>query len=160
MSLKKCCCCFDLRKGCAIFAIIGIIVNCGFFGTGKSLYLETNGSFDSSVYVMVLGSIVGILGNLCFLYGAISSNKTAVSLYLLVEGLRMGLFVAFAILNFIVIHNLECVTILEKNIPYIDGLYMQPQTQCSLIFANAFFALISVVFWIYVWLCAFSLQKN
>ena len=109
MILNKCCCCIDLRLGCLIFAVIGIILNAAFFGTIESLCLhpktilfQKNLGCHPTFYVIALGSSIGILGNLCCLFGAIKSNKILVSIYLLAEGMRLGIYFAFAIQNFLI----------------------------------------------------------
>ena len=165
MKLDKCCCCVDLRIGCSILAIIGIFVNAGFFGTIVSLTDPVLGITNPSFYVIAIGSSIGIFGNLCLLFGSLTSNKTAISFYLLNEGSRLGLFIAFAILNFIIFNGFTihgqsfgCSDILE--LPTISGPGLDVQTRCRLYVANGFFALMSVFLGIYAWICGFSLFQK
>ena len=103
IKLKACCYCIDLRIGLIILAVIGIVVNSGFIGTEPNLCGDISASSrvcNIAFYVLVAGSTVGIVGSLCLLLGAIMSNKVAISIYLVAEGMRMGLYLAFAILIF------------------------------------------------------------
>ena len=96
MTLKKCCFCIDLRVGCIIFSVVGILVNCGFFGKKKDLcgprpdlILKTyTDECSQGFYIIVAGSVLGIMGNVCLLFGAIRSQMIAVALYLLTDFIR------------------------------------------------------------------------
>ena len=162
IKLKACCYCIDLRIGLIILAIIGFVVNSGFIGTEPNLCGDiqlhgcdcaSNGC-DTAFYVLVAGSTVGIVGSLCLLLGAIMSNKVAISIYLVAEGMRMGLYLAFAILIFDFFVFADCSTVLGNT--YSGPHRFELQTRCSLLLAGGITGLLSEFISIYSWFCAFS----
>ena len=155
MALKKCCYCIDLRIGCIIFAVLGFIVNSGFFGTvyPHCFMLPGARGCSDAFYVLVAGSTLGVLGSLCLLLGAIISNKIVISLYLVVEGLRMMLYIAYSGLSFKLFSDFSCSTVFKFPASPL-------KTNCILILVGGIMGLISVLLWIYVWVCALSLVLN
>ena len=121
MKLSKCCCCIELRLGCMIIAVLGFIASCAFFAAISP--------WDDRDYLVVPGNVLGILGNLCLLFGAYNSHKTAVALYLIAEGTQIACYFGFAIWMFT-----YGVVGLAFGVPIL--LY-----SCA---------------WIYLWLCVFS----
>ena len=166
MILNKCCCCIDLRLGCSIFAIIGILLNAAFFGTIESLCLHPKTILfqkklgcHPTFYVIALGSSIGILGNLCCLFGAMTSNKILVSIYLLAEGMRLGIYISFGLQNLVIFDNVPCTDLLS--IPSVDLFdKVLIESECRLILSNGFFALLSAFVWIYAWICALVLYQK
>ena len=178
MLFQKCCCCIDLRIGCIIIAVVGLLANLGFYGTKATLCVSGDlakmrrdssccglSNMDSvcndTFYILVAGSTIGIIGNLCLLFGAIMSNisivlsKIAVSLYLLAEGLRILIYTSFATLAFDIFRDTKCTKIDESVDPSEEILDLE--TNLSLVLVGGIFGLISVFVGIYFWLCALSL---
>ena len=135
---KLCCCCVDLRKGCIIIAILGIIVNCGYFGTDLP-------SSSKEYKLLISGNVIGLIGNLSLLFGAFKSNKIAISLYLVLELIQMVLYFAFSIMMFVLYNKVNKTT---GSIGISIG---------TLILVEGIFGLLTVLVWIYLWLCVFSL---
>ena len=127
--LKRCCCCIDLRTGCIIIAILGIITSAGWF-----TYTEKNDAY----YVVLSGSIMGLIGNLSLLFGAIMTNKIAVAIYLILEFVQLMLNFAFSILVFVAYSA-------------TGG-----SESASNLLVIGIMALIIMMVWIYLWLSAFS----
>ena len=99
MGLNKCCCCVSLRAGCIILAVVGIIVNFGFFGFADSRC--PNGQCSDDFYVITVGNIIGIIGCACLLFGSIKYNRIGVLVYLVVEIIQIFLYFANAVMIFI-----------------------------------------------------------
>lgn len=165
IKLKACCYCIDLRIGLIILAIIGFVINSGFIGMEPNLCWDVQQAGSSSVgcinafYVLVAGSTIGIIGSLCLLLGAIMSNKVAISIYLVAEGMRMGLYLAFAILIFDLFGNASleygnCSTILGKT-PSAPREF-EEKIWCILLLVGGITGLLSEIISIYTWFCAFS----
>ena len=112
MGLNKCCCCIDLRTGCIILAVLGIIVNCGFFGFADSRCFTTTVNRKEvtncvdDFYVITAGNVIGIKGCVCLLFGSIKYNRVGVLVYLTTEIIRVILHFAGAIMIFIWLNSL------------------------------------------------------
>ena len=94
MDLKKCCCCIDLRLGCKIIAILGFIAD--------AAMLAAIGSAGYNKYVLIPGNVIGMLGCICLLYGAFTSHKTAVALYLIADAIKIVLLFVFGIWGIVI----------------------------------------------------------
>ena len=150
---KKCCCCLDLRLGSILWAVLTIVVNCGFFGTKPNL---CNFVFCfEAFYVLVAGSTIGIVGSLCLLIGAIMSNKLStilISIYLIFDGIRMILYIAFGGWSFDIYG--KC---MGDQVGVVAALL---GGNCILVLVGAIFGMVYALVSIYFWLCTFSfLQK-
>ena len=135
--LKSCCCCVDLRKGCISIAILGIIENCGSFAN-----LNEAGLPYEADKVLISGNVIALIGNLILLFGAFKSNKIAVSLYLVLESIHMVLYFAFSIMMFVGYSKMTGAVQITFGTAYLAG---------------GICGLLTVLIWIYLWLCVFSL---
>ena len=143
--LKSCCCCVDLRVGCIVFAVLGVFVNCGFFGTKyQNCGLDhCNDAFK----VLASGSTFGLISSLCLIFGVLKSNHEAVFLSLIAELIRMILYFAFAIMSFVVFA--ECNTVGTPR-----------DIKCDLQLVGGLMGMFAIFAWIYPWLCALSLVQK
>ena len=145
MKLTKCCCCIDLRLGCMLIAIAGIITSCGFFGatnTGKTYY------------VLATGNGIGILGSICLLFGAYKSHKIAVALYLVAEAVQIVLNIVYGVWLF------ASVPTATSSDPFSDGSLSVGSLFGGMIIAAGVSVFLVVCVWVYFWLCAFSFFKK
>ena len=136
--LKKCCCCIDLRAGCIIIAILGIIASSGWFAYNSK---DDNGSY----YVVVSGSVLGLIGNICLLFGAIMTNKIAVAVYLALELIHLVLSFVFSILLFV-----------AAGLGAGSSTSTVSNAASSTFLVAGIMALIILLISIYLWLCVFS----
>ena len=93
--IYKCCCCFDLRTGSIIIAILQIV---GFLGTliyGLQMILDTIDAW--SLGVLCLG-VLGVAIGICLLIGSIKSNAPAILVYLILEWIYIILLCILGIL--------------------------------------------------------------
>ena len=81
----KCCCCFDLRTGSIIIAVLQIVGSLGMLG------LATHESACWS-------ALVGVAAGICLLIGAIKSNASAILVYLILAMIDIVLQVVVGIL--------------------------------------------------------------
>ena len=81
----KCCCCFDLRTGSIIIAVLQIVGSLGMLG----------GATDEKTCWSVL---VGVAAGICLLIGAIKSNASAILVYLILAMIDIVLQVVVGIL--------------------------------------------------------------
>ena len=151
--LHSCCCCIDVRVGCMILAIIGIFVNCGFFGT-KYQNCNALGDCNDTFKVLASGSTFGIMGSLCLIFGVLKSNIAAVSFSLIAELIRMLLYFAFAIMSFV--NFSDC----NSSNPILTNVFCNTETCCNLHLVGGIFGILSIIAWIYPWLVAFSLFQK
>ena len=93
---------------------------------------------NSGYYVVSSGSIMGLIGNLSLLFGAIMTNKIAVAIYLILEFVQLMLNFAFSILVFVAYSA-------------TGG-----SESASNLLVIGIMALIIMMVWIYLWLSAFS----
>ena len=161
---KTYCWCIDLRVGCIISAIIGILVNGAFFGAyNNHCHTDILGNTHCSdtFKVLVSGSTIGIIGSMCLLFGAIYQytlpNKMAVALYLIAEPIRIILYLVFAIMSFILLSNPGDITAeVSCSSIFKPGVQHDKQKWCSLLLVAGIIGLQTVSVGIYFWLCAFS----
>ena len=134
MALRKYCSWIDFRVGCIIIACLGILVNCALYGTNIHLKgtsgIEKIELFDENFYLGVTGCTIGLIGNLCLLYGAAKSKKNLVALYLILEPIGMAFCGVFCIFSALSIQ--DCMTDLDE----IKG-ELERMKHCSLFLVNA-----------------------
>ena len=148
MMLKSCCCCVDLRVGCIVFAVLGIFVNCGFFGTK---YQNCVPNYCNDAFkVLASGITFGLISSLCLIFGVLKSNHEAVFLSLIAELIRMVLYFAFSIMSFIVFA--DC-----NSSPSVGTTQ---DTKCDLHLVGGIMAILSICSWIYPWICGLSLFQK
>ena len=125
----KCCCCFDLRTGSIIIAILQIVGSIGMLG----------GTTSSSA---CWGGLVGIAAGICLLVGAINSNASAILVHLIV-----------AMINIIVL----CVAGIGicagsfATVNAIDVAFVVPTALLVLGIWIILMALIDIYFWVCVY---------
>ena len=150
MGLNKCCCCVSLRAGCIILAVVGIIVNCGFFGLAGQC--GTNGC-GNDFYVITVGNVIGIIGCVCLLFGSINYNRIGVLVYLVVEIITIILYFANAMMTFAAYAQYDNAT---KLIPKSAI----PNTGKNTILASGISVLLVVLLSVYFWICVLSFFRK
>ena len=138
--LNKCCCCIDLPLGCKIIAILGFIADACFFAA--------IGGAGYSQYVLIPGNVIGMLGCICLLYGAFTSHKTAVALYLIADATKTVLYFGFGIMIFVIGGQQNDSTNILIGAGY--GIYIAIGVMIFLFACT----------WMYFWLVVFSFFKK
>ena len=82
-SIYRCCCCFDLRTGSIIIAILHIVVSLGIL----SLVLwNYQGDLSTAIPLStLLDCVAGVAVGICLLVGVIKSNASAILVYLILS---------------------------------------------------------------------------
>ena len=134
MAFIKYCSWVDLRVGCIIIAGLGILVSCVLFATNIHLKgtsgIENIKQFDKAFYFGITGCTIGLIGNLCLLYGAIKSKKHSVVLYLALEPISLASYGISSIWSALSIS--DCMTEFNE----IKG-ESERMKHCSLFLVNA-----------------------
>ena len=72
----KCCCCFDLRTGCIIIAVLQIVGSFAMLG-------GTGAEDESGANEACWSGLVGVAAGICLLIGVIKSNASVILVYLI-----------------------------------------------------------------------------
>ena len=134
MALGKFCCCIELRLGCIVWAVLGLISNvvCGI--------AMAKDKDHSNVYFIISANVIGSIACFCLLFGAIKNNWIAVLVYLVVDMLKMVLYVISGIISF---------------------TYIGPVALWNGIFITNGIVLIAIALVpLYFWICVFSFFKK
>ena len=106
-SMYRCCCCFDLRTGSIIIAILHIVVSLGMLSFGLSEYRDFN--IWTSIYrnigtairlSILLDCVAGVAAGICLLIGEIKSNASAILVYLILAGINFFIRCVIGLLIF------------------------------------------------------------
>ena len=133
----KCCCCIDLRVGCIVLAIWGMLSSSGAF-----IY-AAKATDDSQAGVFITDGILGLIAYGTLLYGAVKYNSIATLVFLVLQMIGMILGVTVIILAFVAAGDALSDPIV-KQVATIMGV--------SLIFSSALS--------IYFWLCIYSFYQK
>ena len=81
-SMYRCCCCFDLRTGSIIIAILQIVVSLGMLSLVNSDYYLPD--FLTAIRLsIILDCVARVAAGICLLIGEIKSNASAILVYLI-----------------------------------------------------------------------------
>ena len=164
--LSKCCCCVSLRTGSIIIGVLGLL---------GGIACLANAVYSGFNWIGLIQGIVYILSYGCLLYGAIRFNRTAVIVYLVIDGVMIAAVIIFGILAIvgvsIVAGTTDCSHLQQEvvDFPYSsDQINMQAwnlkqmcesaQTVVIGITAGIFF--ISAMLSFYFWICVYSFYKE
>ena len=141
---NRCCCCVDLRVGCIILAIWGILSSsCSFATSATELDVP-------AIKVTYAYSAIGIIACASLLFGAISYNPTATLVYLVLQLPKMILNGVAVILWFIVSGDESQITIDDKVVKIKDHEIIGIAIYVMVIFLPS----------IYFWLCVNSFYRK
>ena len=161
MVLNKCCCCIKLQTGCIILAVVGIIVNLGFFGLAGSRCItvqvatgEKQTVCFKDFYVIAAGNVIGIIGCVCLLFGSIKKNRIAVLVYLAAEIIRTVLYFANAIMMIKFYADLKNSYAGTNNAGFVFD------TLANTALAGGICVMLALVVSIYFWICVFSFFRK
>ena len=142
---NKCCCCVDLRTGCIIIAVLGLI---GSFS-----------SFYSGIVWGIVGFVAAIVAHGCLLYGAIKYHKVTTLVYLVMEMLFIIFYVVLLVLTIVFFAEGTVVTCWKN----WDG-GASDGTGCAVVVGIAVTILLVYValiaFSIYFWVCVYSFYQD
>ena len=139
--IKKCCFCLDLRTGCIVIAMLTILA-------GLSTLIRV-----PFTWYMIFAAVTGSLSGSLLLYGAIRSNITATTSYLVME--VIGIIAYLLATSFIFIE-----TQISANEFYENDLTKTAEnTRMTGDLIGILFVFI-ILLHIYFWICGFRFLKQ